>query len=64
MPGRSVSEASERLKYAFLLSFAIVLLVLAVFETGGLLKGSYIILSSPANLLTDYLRWPAWARRS
>lgn len=49
-------EASERLKYAFLLSFAIVLLVLAfVFESPAeLLKGSYIILSSPANLLTDY----------
>jgi hypothetical protein len=49
-------ETSERLKYVFLLSFAFILMVLAfIFDrTAGLLKGSLIILSSPANLLTDY----------
>ncbi len=49
-------ETTERVKYVFLLSFAFVLLILAfAFDSpAGLMKGSMIILSSPANLLTDY----------
>lgn len=49
-------ETSERLKYVFLLGFAFILMILAfIFERpAGLLKGSLVILSSPANLLTDY----------
>jgi len=50
------SQVPEKTKYIFLISFAFVLLILAfVFNTPSeLIRGSLIILSSPANLLTDY----------
>ena len=49
-------QVSERIKYIFLLSFAFLLLAAAfVFNSPKeLLRGSLIILRSPANLVTDY----------
>lgn len=51
-----VIQVSEKMKFMFLLCFAIVLLVMAfIFNNPEeLLNGSLIILLSPANLLTDY----------
>lgn len=49
-------QVSESVKYMFLMFFAVVLLILAfAFNSPEeLLRGSLIILQSPANLLTDY----------
>jgi len=49
-------EVTEKTKYIFLLIMASLLFILAFTfnSTEEIIKGSYIILASPANLLTDY----------
>lgn len=49
-------DVSERFKYSFLFSLSLLLFVLSFFwgSPGEIWEGSWVILKSPANLITDY----------